>query len=72
MKETDIALDIDLRTNNDYSLVENKLGRLEGKRLLIYTKDLSILDKLKGNDSIKILSVLKKNESDWVTSVESL
>ncbi len=72
MKETDVAMDVDLRENNDYSLVEKEINRLNGKKLLIYTKDISILDKLKINDSIKILSVLKKNESDWVTSIEHL
>ncbi len=72
MKETDVAMDVDLRENNDYSLVEKEINRLNGKKLLIYTKDISILDKLKTDDSIKILSVLKKNESDWVTSIEHL
>jgi len=60
MKETDVAMDVDLRENNDYSLVEKEINRLNGKKLLIYTKDISILDKLKTDDSIKILSVLKK------------
>ncbi|NOZ83989.1 MAG: hypothetical protein GXP60_04150 [Epsilonproteobacteria bacterium] len=73
MKETNIALDIDLREKNDTALLETKIADMEvGKRLLVYICDISMLDKIRQIDNIEVMSVLKKNEVNWIVVLKRL
>jgi len=73
MKETEIAFDVDLRESSNFELLKSKIALIKkGKRMLVYVRDIIILDKIKELKDIKILSVLKKNEVDWVIAIMRL
>ncbi|GMT43803.1 MAG: hypothetical protein IEMM0003_0622 [bacterium] len=73
MKETNIALDIDLREKNDAALLKAKIADMEvGRRLLIYICGISMLDEIRQIENIEVMSVLKKNEVNWIVALKRL
>ena len=73
MKETNIALDIDLREKNDAALLKAKIADMEtGKRLLVYICGISMLDEIRQIENIEVMSVLKKNEVNWIVALKRL
>ena len=73
MKETNIALDIDLREKNDTALLKAKIADMEvGRRLLIYICGISMLDEIRQIENIEVMSVLKKNEVNWIVALKRL
>ena len=74
MKETDIAMDVDLRKNNDYSLVEKygSLGTFIGRLLPVIRQYISIPAGISRMSIVKFIVATALGSGIWVSLLSIL